>query len=63
MSLVFRILLSTWINPDHEVFGPFVLAGVATAISGALMVSIDTEIILNALHIPNAIADVLRWRV
>ena len=21
MSLVFRVLLSTWLNPDHEVFG------------------------------------------
>jgi drug/metabolite transporter (DMT)-like permease len=63
MSLVFRVLLSTWLNPDHEVFGAFVLAGVATAIGGALMVSIDTEIILNAFGVPNAIADVLRWRV
>jgi drug/metabolite transporter (DMT)-like permease len=63
MSLVFRVLLSTWLNPDHEVFGAFVLAGVATAISGALMVSIDTEIILAAFSVPNAIADVLRWRV
>jgi drug/metabolite transporter (DMT)-like permease len=63
MSLVFRVLLSTWLNPDHEVFGAFVLAGIAIAISGALMVSIDTEIILNAFAVPNAIADVLRWRV
>jgi drug/metabolite transporter (DMT)-like permease len=63
MSLVFRVALSTWLNPDHEVFGAFVLVGVATAISGALMVSIDTEIILNAFGVPNAIADVLRWRV
>jgi drug/metabolite transporter (DMT)-like permease len=63
MSLVFRVLLSTWLNPDHEVFGSFVLAGIAIAVGGALMVSIDTEIILHALGIPNAVADVLRWRV
>jgi drug/metabolite transporter (DMT)-like permease len=63
MSLVFRVLLSTWLNPDHEVFGSFVLAGIATAIIGALLVSVDTEIILNAFAVPNAIADVLRWRV
>jgi drug/metabolite transporter (DMT)-like permease len=63
MSLVFRVLLSTWLNPDHEVFGAFVLAGVAIAISGALMVSIDTEIILRAFAVPEAIANVLRWRV
>jgi drug/metabolite transporter (DMT)-like permease len=63
MSLVFRVLLSTWLNPGHEVFGSFVLAGIATAISGALLVSVDTDIILNAFAVPNAIADVLRWRV
>jgi drug/metabolite transporter (DMT)-like permease len=63
MSLVFRVLLSTWLNPDHEVFGAFVLAGIATAISGALMVSIDTELILSALRIPDGVADILRWRV
>lgn len=63
MSLVFRVLVSTWMNPDHEVFGAYVLAGVATAIGGALMVSIDTGLILDALAVPNPIADVLRWRV
>jgi drug/metabolite transporter (DMT)-like permease len=63
MSLVFRLLLSAWLNPDHEVFGPLVYVGVATAISGALMVSIDTDFILNALGAPEAIARVLRWRV
>ena len=63
MSLVFRVALSTWLNPDHEVFGSFVLAGVATAISGALLVSINTDIILNALAIPEAIAEILRRRV
>jgi drug/metabolite transporter (DMT)-like permease len=63
MSLVFRVLLSTWLNPDHEVFGAFVLAGIAIAVAGALMVSIDTDVILNAFGIPDVIADALRWRV
>lgn len=62
-SLAFRLLFSTWLNPDHEVFGAIVLAGVAVSITGALMVSIDTDILLNAFAVPNAIADVLRWRV
>jgi drug/metabolite transporter (DMT)-like permease len=63
MSLVFRVLLSTWLNPHHEVFGSFVLGGIATAISGALLVSIDTDLILSAFAVPNVIADILRWRV
>jgi drug/metabolite transporter (DMT)-like permease len=62
-SLIFRMLFSTWLSPDHEVFGWLVLAGVAVSISGALLVSIDTEIILNALPVPGAIAEALRWRV
>ena len=62
-SLIFRLLFSTWLSPDHEVFGWLVLAGVAVSISGALLVSIDTEIILNALSVPGAIAEALRWRV
>jgi drug/metabolite transporter (DMT)-like permease len=62
-SLAFRLLFSTWLNPDHEVFGALVLAGVAVSITGALMVSIDTDILLNAFAVPDAIAQVLRWRV
>ena len=26
LSLVFRLMFSTWLNPDHEVFGPIVLS-------------------------------------
>ena len=63
MSLVFRLLLSAWLNPDHEVFGPLVYVGVATAIGGALMVSIDTDFILSTLGAPETLARILRWRV
>jgi drug/metabolite transporter (DMT)-like permease len=63
MSLVFRLLFSNWLNPDHEVFGALVMIGVATSIAGALMVSIDTNLILSTLAIPEGLAQVLRWRV
>jgi drug/metabolite transporter (DMT)-like permease len=62
-SLIFRMLFSTWLSPDHEVFGWLVLTGVAISISGALLVSIDTEIILHALSAPGVIANVLRLRI
>lgn len=62
-SLAFRLLFSTWLNPDHEVFGKIVLAGVAVSVTGALLVSIDTNILLSAFAVPDAIAQVLRWRV
>jgi len=62
-ALAFRLLFSTWLNPTHEVFGAFVLAGVVISISGALMVCVDTDLILNTLAIPKPIADLLRWRI
>jgi drug/metabolite transporter (DMT)-like permease len=63
LSLAFRMLFSTWLNPHHEVVGPLVMAGVATSIAGALMVSIDSSLIVNALAMPSALAHLLLWHV
>jgi drug/metabolite transporter (DMT)-like permease len=62
-SLVFRMLFSTWLNPTHEVIGPLVLAGVVISVAGALMVSIETSLIVNALDLPEPLARALLWRV
>jgi drug/metabolite transporter (DMT)-like permease len=62
-SLVFRMLFSTWLNPTHEIVGPLVLAGVAISVAGALMVSMDTALIVNALGLPEPLARGLLWRV
>ena len=63
LSLAFRLLFSTWLSPAHEVFGAIVIAGATISIAGALLVSIDTNIILGALAIPDAIAAALRWKI
>jgi drug/metabolite transporter (DMT)-like permease len=63
LSLAFRMLFSTWLNPSHEVVGPLVLTGVIISVAGALMVSIDTGLIVHALKVPEAIAHALLWRV
>jgi drug/metabolite transporter (DMT)-like permease len=63
LSLAFRMLFSTWLNPNHEMVGPLILAGVVISVLGALMVSIDTGLIVDALAVPDALARVLRWRV
>ncbi len=63
LSLAFRMLFSTWLNPHHEVVGPLVFTGVVISVTGALMVSIDTSLIVNFLAVPEAIARVLLWRV
>jgi drug/metabolite transporter (DMT)-like permease len=63
LSLVFRMLFSTWLNPAHEIVGPLVLAGVAISVAGALMVSIETSLIVDALGLPDTLARALLWRV
>jgi drug/metabolite transporter (DMT)-like permease len=62
-SLAFRLLFSTWLSPHHEVFGPLILSGVAISICGALIVSIDSGLILTTLHAPDALARMLLWRI
>lgn len=63
LSLVFRFIFSAWLNPHHEIVGPVVITGAAISLVGALMVSVDTNFILNALAVPEELARVLRWRV
>jgi drug/metabolite transporter (DMT)-like permease len=63
VSLLFRILFSTWLSPDHEVFGRLVLAGVGVSLTGAMLVSVDTGLIVRMLAVPDTIARVLLWRV
>ena len=63
LSLAFRMLFSTWLNPAHEIVGPLVLAGVVISVLGALMVSIDTNLIVTTLAMPGVLARMLLWRV
>ena len=63
LSLAFRLLFAMWLSPDHEVLGPLVIAGVAISVAGAMMVSIDTGLIVDALAIPERLARLLLWRI
>jgi drug/metabolite transporter (DMT)-like permease len=61
-SLLFRFLFSKLLNPDHEIFGWLVVAGVATSIVGSLAVAADTDTILRLLPLPEGFSAALRWR-
>jgi drug/metabolite transporter (DMT)-like permease len=61
-SLLFRFLFSKLFNPDHEIFGWLVVAGVATSIVGSLAVAADTDATLRFLPLPESLAAALRWR-
>ena len=60
LSLVFRFLFALLLNPHHEVFGFLVVFGSVVSIAGACAVSIDTDLILHALAIPEPLASFLR---
>jgi uncharacterized membrane protein len=63
LSLIFRFGFAKTMNPHHEVFGPLVTIGTAFAIMGACMISIDTNLILDTIHLPASIDAFLRWRI
>jgi drug/metabolite transporter (DMT)-like permease len=62
LSLVFRFLFALLLNPHHELFGAMVVFGSIVSIVGACAVSIDTDLILAALALPQALAGMLGTR-
>ena len=52
LSLVFRFLFAFILNPHHEVFGQLVIFGTVVSILGACAIAIDTNVILDALAVP-----------
>jgi drug/metabolite transporter (DMT)-like permease len=63
LSLVFRLVFATWLTPDHEVFGWVVISGAAICMVGSLLVAVDSDIIIGALALPDALGQLLRLRV
>ena len=57
LANVFRIHLSRWLNPDHEVFGPDVIWATAISFVGVLALSANAEI----LPLPASWAAFLAW--
>ena len=60
LSLVFRFLFALLLNPNHEIFGFLVVFGSAVSIAGACTVSIDSDLILHAVAMPEPLASFLR---
>ncbi len=63
LSLIFRFGFANTLTPHHELFGWHVAIGSALSILGACLVSVDTNLVLHALHLPASIDAVLSWRV
>jgi len=58
LNNVFRIHLSRWLNPEHEVFGPKILVGTVVSFLGVVVISLS----LDALPLPAFMAPLLAWR-
>ena len=63
LSLAFRMLFSTWLNPAHEIVGPLVLAGVVISVSGRADGVDRHRPDRHALAMPEPLARMLLWRV
>jgi uncharacterized membrane protein len=63
LSLVFRFLFALLLNPHHEVFGLLVVLATIVSIAGACAVSVDTNLILQWLAVPEPLAATLRARL
>jgi len=63
LTLVFRLIFAKWLNPENEVFGRRVVIGAIISMAGACTVSIDTDVILDGLGVPQAVAGLLRWKI
>jgi drug/metabolite transporter (DMT)-like permease len=63
LSLVFRLILSQWINREHEVMNTAVLVGAFTAVLGSILVSLDTDELVKLIELPPWLGDGLRYRL
>jgi uncharacterized membrane protein len=61
LSLVFRIYVSRWLNPKHEVFGPGVIWGTVISLVGAVALSVSVDDVAHALPLPAWLAAALAW--
>lgn len=59
LSVVFRVLFGWLINRDHEVFGFWVLLGIALSLLGAALLTISVDWV--AAILPPGLAELARW--
>ena len=61
LSLVFRIYFGLMLNPRHEVFGDRVIWGTVISFTGAVVLSVTTDSVLQAIQFPAGIVSLLTW--
>ena len=61
-SNIFGVLFAWYMNREHEVFDKSVLLAIGLSMLGAAALSIDSSLIVQWLHLPSWLANMLSWR-
>ena len=56
-----RVVFARLLNPHHEIFGSRMILGTALSLIGAVALSLDTELVLSVIPLPDAVAALARW--
>jgi drug/metabolite transporter (DMT)-like permease len=59
---VFRIIFSRMLNREHEAFDVWVVVGIFISLVGGLALTLSVDFVLSVLTLPEAVANLLRWR-
>ncbi|MFM1816184.1 MAG: hypothetical protein RLZ98_2879 [Pseudomonadota bacterium] len=61
LSSIFTVLISTALNPDHEVFNARVIVASVVSFAGAVCLALSTDLVVSLLGLEGAAADWIRW--
>jgi drug/metabolite transporter (DMT)-like permease len=62
LQLIFRLMFSRLLNPQHEVFGSGMALGTAVSLIGAVALSVSTDVVLAYIPLPNFLASFALWQ-
>lgn len=62
LSMVFRVLWGYIINRQHETFESHILAGIAISFLGVIALTVDSDVVVNALGLPSWAMEISAWR-
>jgi uncharacterized membrane protein len=62
ISVLFRFWFARMFNPQHEVFGGKMVVATIVSLTGALALSVSTEMVQSFLPLPDRVVSILNWR-
>lgn len=61
LQLLFRVYFARLLNPHHEVFGGSLMFGTVLSLLGAVAVSVNTDLLLSLVPLPDAVVSFAHW--